>query len=122
MLFKVTEKQLQRPGEREKMSNKLFVGNLAFAATEQDLEEAFCAYGEIEEAKIIQDRETGRSRGFAFVTFTSTDAAEAALALDGRDLSGRGIRVSIATERPRNNNGGGRRSFSGSREGDSHSF
>ena len=122
MLFKVTEKQLQRPGEREKMANKLFVGNLAFAATEQDLEEAFGAFGEIEEAKIILDRETGRSRGFAFVTFTSAEAAEAALTLDGRDLAGRGIRVSIATERPRNNNGGGRRNFSGNREGGNRRF
>ncbi|MRI35293.1 RNA-binding protein [Endozoicomonas sp. OPT23] len=107
------------------MSNKLFVGNLAFAATEQDLEEAFSAYGEIEEAKIILDRETGRSRGFAFVTFTSNDAAEAALALDGRDLSGRGIRVSIATERPRNNNSGARRNFGGgggNREGSNRRF
>ncbi|WP_252176222.1 RNA-binding protein [Endozoicomonas sp. 4G] len=99
------------------MANKLFVGNLAFAATEQDLEEAFGAFGEIEEAKIILDRETGRSRGFAFVTFNSTDAAEAALALDGQDVAGRSIRVSIATERPRNNNGGARRGFGGNREG-----
>ena len=89
--------------------NKLFVGNLAFAATEQDLEEAFGAYGEIQEAKIILDRETGRSRGFAFVTFASEDEAKAALDLDGRALAGRDMRVSIATERPRNNNGGGRR-------------
>ena len=96
------------------MANKLFVGNLAFAATERDLEESFGAFGEIEEAKIIFDRETGRSRGFAFVTFTSTEAAEAALILDGHNLAGRNIRVSIATERPRNN---GRRGFGGNREG-----
>ena len=81
------------------MSNKLFVGNLAFQATEEDLQEAFGAYGHIQEAKIILDRDTGRSRGFAFVTFSSAEAADAALALDGQDLCGRTIRVNIATER-----------------------
>lgn len=92
--------------------NKLFIGNLAFSATEQELEEAFGAYGEIQEAKIILDRETGRSRGFAFVTFASADDAQEALALDGKNLSGRDMRVSIATERPRRQGGnreGGRR-------------
>ncbi len=87
------------------MSNKLFVGNLAFSATEADLEEAFAQYGELEEVKVIMDRETGRSRGFAFVTFTKKEDAEAALAVDGNDVNGRNVRVSIATERPRNNNG-----------------
>ncbi|MGY0215920.1 RNA recognition motif domain-containing protein [Endozoicomonadaceae bacterium StTr2] len=86
------------------MSNKLFVGNLAFSATEADLEEAFAPYGELEEVKVIMDRETGRSRGFAFVTFTQADDAQAALeAVDGNPVSGRNVRVSVATERPRNN-------------------
>ena len=83
--------------------NKLFVGNLAFAATEDELQDIFAQHGELEEVKIILDRETGRSRGFAFVTYTDSQAAEHALALDGADIRGRGIRVSIATERPRNN-------------------
>ena len=88
--------------------NKLFIGNLAFSATEQELEEAFGAFGEIQEAKIILDRETGRSRGFAFVTFASADDANEALALDGQNLSGRDMRVSVATERPRRQGGGNR--------------
>ena len=88
--------------------NKLFIGNLAFSATEQELEEAFGAFGEIQEAKIILDRETGRSRGFAFVTFASDDDANEALALDGQNLSGRDMRVSVATERPRRQGGGNR--------------
>ena len=88
--------------------NKLFIGNLAFSATEQELEEAFGAFGEIQEAKIILDRETGRSRGFAFVTFASSDDANEALALDGQNLSGRDMRVSVATERPRRQGGGNR--------------
>lgn len=88
--------------------NKLFIGNLAFSATEQELEEAFGAFGEIQEAKIILDRETGRSRGFAFVTFASADDAQEALALDGQNLSGRDMRVSVATERPRRQGGGNR--------------
>ena len=88
--------------------NKLFIGNLAFSATEQELEEAFGAFGEIQEAKIILDRETGRSRGFAFVTFASDADANEALALDGQNLSGRDMRVSVATERPRRQGGGNR--------------
>ncbi|AMO57067.1 hypothetical protein GZ77_00915 [Endozoicomonas montiporae] len=88
--------------------NKLFIGNLAFSATEQELEEAFGAFGEIQEAKIILDRETGRSRGFAFVTFASDSDANEALALDGQNLSGRDMRVSVATERPRRQGGGNR--------------
>ena len=81
--------------------NKLFIGNLAFRATEEELEEAFGQYGELEEVKIIMDRETGRSRGFAFVTFVDAASAKDALALDGSTVSGRDMRVSIATERPR---------------------
>ena len=64
--------------------------------------------GEIQEAKIILDRETGRSRGFAFVTFASDADANEALALDGQNLSGRDMRVSVATERPRRQGGGNR--------------
>ncbi|MDD7804148.1 MAG: RNA-binding protein [Endozoicomonas sp. (ex Botrylloides leachii)] len=101
--------------------NKLFVGNLAFSATETDLEQSFSQFGALEEVKVILDRETGRSRGFAFVTFENEDDAEAALSLDGNSLSGRDIRVSIATERPRtsgprrdggfNNRGNGNRHY-----------
>ena len=82
--------------------NKLFVGNLAFAATEDELQDLFAQHGELEEVKIILDRETGRSRGFAFVTYSDAKSAEGALGLDGTAVRGRDIRVSIATERPRN--------------------
>lgn len=90
--------------------NKLFVGNLAFNANENDLQIAFEQYGEIDEIRVITDRETDRSRGFAFVTFTETKDAEAALEMDGKELSGRNMRVNFATERSNNNsnnNGGG---------------
>lgn len=83
--------------------NKLFVGNLAFAATEDELSELFGQHGEVKEVKIILDRETGRSRGFAFVTYADASAVEEALALDGTAVKGRDLRVSVATERPRNN-------------------
>ena len=92
--------------------NKLFIGNLAFRATEDELSEVFGQFGELEEVKIILDRETGRSRGFAFITFVDEACAKDALSLDGTAVSGRDIRVSIATERPRrpagSNNRGGR--------------
>ncbi|MGY0215997.1 RNA recognition motif domain-containing protein [Endozoicomonadaceae bacterium StTr2] len=87
--------------------NKLFIGNLPFSVTEAELETAFGEYGELDEIKVITDRETGRSRGFAFVTFNTQHAAESALALDGQDMGGRQMRVNVATERPRHNNGGG---------------
>ena len=81
--------------------NKLFIGNLSFRATEDELSDVFSQYGELEEVKIILDRETGRSRGFAFITYVDEASAQDALALDGTSVSGRDIRVSIATERPR---------------------
>lgn len=82
-------------------NNKLFIGNLSFTVTEADLESSFTSYGELEEVKVVQDRETGRSRGFGFVTFTTEEAASAALAQDGKDLNGRDLRVSIAESKPR---------------------
>lgn len=89
--------------------NKLFVGNLAFSVTESDLRDAFAAFGELEDVKLITDRDTGRSRGFAFVTFTTQHNAEQALALNGKELGGRPMRVSVATENTsRTGSGGGR--------------
>ena len=82
--------------------NKLFVGNLSFKATEDELHEVFAQYGELDEVKIILDRESGRSRGFAFVTFADENCAKEALILDGVQIHERSLRVSIATERPRN--------------------
>ena len=93
------------------MSSKLFVGSLAWATSDDSLKAHFEEYGEVVEAKVITDRESGRSRGFGFVTFTDEDSANAAKdALNGSDLDGRTIRVDNATERrPRRGGGGGPR-------------
>ena len=90
------------------MSKKLFVGGLAWATDDNSLHAAFSAFGEVTEAKVISDRDTGRSRGFGFVTFTDAQAADDAIAkMDGADLDGRGIRVNEAQERQRGGGGGG---------------
>ncbi|KAL2523033.1 RRM domain-containing protein [Forsythia ovata] len=87
---------------RSMSSSKLFVGGLSWSTDEVSLREAFSQYGEVVEARIILDRDTGRSRGFGFVTYTSTDESSSAIqALDGKDLHGRSIRVNYATEKPR---------------------
>ena len=94
-------------------ANKLFVGGLAWATDSDGLKSAFSEYGEVVEAKVITDRDTGRSRGFGFVTFSDDGEAKAALALNETDLDGRTIRVDIATDKrndgPRGGGGGGRR-------------
>ncbi|PNT09755.1 hypothetical protein POPTR_012G061600v4 [Populus trichocarpa] len=91
-------------------SSKLFVGGISFQTDDNSLKEAFDKYGNVVEARIIMDRETGRSRGFGFVTYTSSEEASSAIqALDGQDLHGRRVRVNYATERPQrtfNNNYG----------------
>ena len=90
------------------MSSKLFVGGLAWATTDGTLRSHFEGSGEVTEAKVITDRETGRSRGFGFVTFTDADTANSAKeALQGTELDGRTIRVDTATARPRSGGGGG---------------
>ena len=82
----------------------IFVGNLSYRSTDDSLRAAFEAYGEVESAKVITSRDTGRSRGFGFVEMPSEDEAKAAITgLDGKDLDGRDIRVNEArskTERP----------------------
>nr|KJB39955.1 hypothetical protein B456_007G039400 [Gossypium raimondii] len=89
-------------------SSKLFVGGISFQTDDQSLREAFSKYGEVIDARIIMDRETGRSRGFGFVTYTSSEDASSALqALDGQVLHGRQVRVNYANERPPRNFGGG---------------
>jgi RNA recognition motif-containing protein len=89
------------------MQNQLFVGNLAFSTTKEELEAAFSAFGTVVEVKIPIDRDTGRVRGFAFVTFETQQAAEKALALDGTELNGRSIRVNVAQEKKTGTGGGG---------------
>jgi cold-inducible RNA-binding protein len=93
------------------MAKKLFVGNLSWSTKDDGLREAFEPFGEITEAKVISDRDTGRSRGFGFVTFTNDDdAANAIEEMNGKSIDGRAIRVNEAQERaPRNGGGGGQR-------------
>lgn len=74
----------------------IFVSNLAYALDTKDLIAAFSTYGEITEAKIIKDRESGRSKGFGFVTFITDDQAKEALDMNGKELHGRTIRVNFA--------------------------
>jgi len=95
------------------MQNQLFVGNLAFSTTKEELEAAFSVYGPVLEVKIPMDRDTGRVRGFAFVTFETQQSAEKALALDGTDLNGRAIRVNVAEAKKSGGTGGGGRGAGG---------
>jgi RNA recognition motif-containing protein len=82
------------------MSKKLFVGSLSWNTTDEGLHEAFAPFGEIAEAKVITDRDTGRSRGFGFVTFNDESAGEKAIKeMDGFQLDGRAIRVNEAHDR-----------------------
>ncbi|KAJ7974315.1 putative Glycine-rich RNA-binding protein [Quillaja saponaria] len=89
-------------------SSKLFIGGISYSTDDMSLKEAFSRYGEIIDAKVILDRETGRSRGFGFITFTSSEEANSAIqGMDGQDLHGRRIKVNHATERSRPGFGGG---------------
>jgi cold-inducible RNA-binding protein len=99
------------------MSNKLFVGNLSFNTTENDLQDAFAAFGTVTEANLMMDRTTNRPRGFGFVTMASAEEAQKAIqGLNGKDLDGRALTVNVARpreERPSGGGGGGRREFRG---------
>ncbi|XP_010435219.1 PREDICTED: glycine-rich RNA-binding protein 2, mitochondrial [Camelina sativa] len=88
-------------GSLRLMSTKLFVGGLSWGTDDQSLRDAFAHFGEVVDAKVIVDRETGRSRGFGFVNFSDETAASAAISeMDGKDLNGRNIRVNQANDRP----------------------
>ena len=89
------------------MSKKLFVGNLSFQTTESDLTDAFSQYGAVEAVAIITDRDTGRSKGFGFVTMTTEDADKAAGALNGSELGGRALTVNEAKPMVKRDFGGG---------------
>ncbi|KAK6255236.1 hypothetical protein SCA6_016541 [Theobroma cacao] len=94
-------------------TKKLFIGGLSYGTDDQTLKEAFSGFGDVTEARIIIDRDTGRSRGFGFVNFADDQSASNALsAMDGQELNGRNIRVSYANERP-----SGPRSFGGNNGG-----
>jgi len=89
-------------------SGKLYVGNLAFSTTSEELRELFAAAGTVESASVIEDRETGRSRGFAFVEMATDEEAEAAIeAFNGKEFDGRNLTVNEA--KPRTDRGGGGR-------------
>jgi cold-inducible RNA-binding protein len=96
----------------KEMSNKLYVGNLSFRVTGEDLEEYFAAAGAVDSANVVIDRETGRSRGFGFVEMSSEDAANAAIAqFNGQEYDGRNMVVNEA--RPREDRGGNNRGRGG---------
>ena len=87
---------------------KLYVGNISFDTSEQDLEDLFAEKGTVESANIITDRDTGRSRGFGFVEMSTREEAQNAIAdLDGTELDGRNLKVNEAKPRENRNRGGG---------------
>lgn len=91
------------------MSTKLYVGNLSFGITSDDLQEHFAQAGTVESAKVVEDRDTGRSRGFGFVEMSSSDEAQAAIEqFNGQDLDGRSLVVNEARPREEGGGGGGR--------------
>lgn len=92
------------------MSKKLYIGNLPFSATEQELRDLFSAHGSVDTVNVITDRETGRPRGFAFVEMSEESAASDAIrALDGNDMGGRPLRVNEAEDKRGGGGGGYRR-------------
>lgn len=98
------------------MATKLYVGNLSFRTTSEELKEAFSAVGTVESASVIEDRETGRSRGFAFVEMSTPEEAAAAIEqFNGKDFGGRNLTVNEA--KPRTDRGGGRGGYGGDRGG-----
>ena len=88
--------------------NKIYVGNLTYETTEDSLRQAFTQFGGIEDLVLIKDRDTGRSKGFGFITFDSQKAAEGSLKMDGQQLDGRAIKVNIAKEKERSSSDRGR--------------
>ena|SRR5262245_55190723 len=101
------------------MSTKLYVGNLAFQTTSEDLQELFAQAGTVESASVVEDRMTGRSRGFAFVEMSTPEEAAAAIEqMNGREVGGRALKVNEAKPREnRGGGGGGGRGFGGGNRG-----
>jgi RNA recognition motif-containing protein len=96
------------------MATKLYVGNLSFKTTSDDLREYFAQAGEVESASIIEDRETGRSRGFGFVEMVTAEGAAAAIEqFNGKDLNGRNLTVNEARPKTDRGGGGGRGGYGG---------
>jgi cold-inducible RNA-binding protein len=90
------------------MSTKLYVGNLSFNTSSQDLETMFAEAGTVQSASVVEDRDTGRSRGFGFVEMSTKEEAQAAISsFDGKDLDGRNLKVNEAKPRENRSGGGG---------------
>ncbi len=89
------------------MAKKIYVGNLPFAASEDDVRNLFSSYGNVQSVNLITDRETGRLRGFGFVEMDEEGARSAIQALDGKDFMGRNLKVNEAQEKPRTGGAGG---------------
>lgn len=88
------------------MQARLFIGNLSWNTTDADLSQLVAEHAEVVDAKVISDRDTGRSRGFGFVTVVSDNPAEVIRKLDGQEIDGRAIRVNEAEEKPQRDRGG----------------
>jgi cold-inducible RNA-binding protein len=100
------------------MAKKLYVGNLAFQTTSQDLQQLFAQAGTVESASVIEDRDTGQSKGFAFVEMSSEEEAAAAIQqFNGKEVGGRALKVNEARPRENRSGGGGGRGFGGNRSG-----
>jgi cold-inducible RNA-binding protein len=105
------------------MSTKLFVGNLSFKTTENDLQDAFAAHGTVLETNLMMDRMTGRPRGFGFVTMSTPEEAQKAIeAMHGAELDGRPLTVNIARPREERPPGGGGGGFRGGDRGPRRDF
>jgi len=89
------------------MSKKLYVGNLSFSSTEDEIRNVFSAYGEVHSVALITDRETGRLRGFGFVEMDDEGAMAAIQGVNGKDVGGRTLKVNEAQDKPRSGGGGG---------------
>jgi cold-inducible RNA-binding protein len=99
------------------MSTKLYVGNLAFGTTSQELQDLFAQAGTVQSASVVEDRDTGRSRGFGFVEMSTNDEAAAAIdQFNGKELAGRALKVNEAKPRESRNGSSGR-NFGGNRGG-----
>ena len=88
---------------------KLYVGNLPFTATEEAVRTLFAAHGTVEKVSLINDRDTGRPRGFGFVEMSNADASRAMQALNGKEMDGRALKINEAQDKPRGGGGGGSR-------------
>ena len=102
--------------------SKIYVGNLPFSADEEQVRTLFAQHGTVESVALINDRETGRFRGFGFVEMPSSDAARAIQSLNGHDMGGRPLKVNEAQDKPRSGGGGPRNGGGFSRNGNGGGF